>query len=109
MDITSRMGITSHMHITPGMGITGLFVERGGKGVGWSLVTTRITGQTNIIPPGRIVIATGEIGLAVEPALRAARGRLTADARTSSSIPATTSFVRPHESGRKRSPPDLPG
>jgi hypothetical protein len=75
------MDITSRMHITRGMGITGLFVVPGGKGAGWSLVITRITGQTNIIPPGRIVIATGEIGLAVEAKLRAASGRLTARRR----------------------------
>jgi hypothetical protein len=62
MDITSRMGITSRTHITRGMGITGLFVVPGGKGAGWSPVTTRITGPPNIITIDRIAMATGEFG-----------------------------------------------
>jgi hypothetical protein len=62
MDITSRMGITNRMHIIRGMAITGLFVARGGKGAGWSLVTTRIIGRLNIISTDRPLTATGEIG-----------------------------------------------
>jgi len=59
--ITSPMAITSHMHITRGMDITGLFVERGGKGAGWSPVTTRIIGRLDIISTDRPLMATGEL------------------------------------------------
>jgi hypothetical protein len=54
------MGITSHMHITRGMDITGPFVVLGGKGAGWSLVTTRITGRLNIITTDHIAMVTGD-------------------------------------------------
>jgi hypothetical protein len=54
------MAITSHMHITRGMDITGLFVERGGKGAGWSPVTTRIIGRLDIISIDRPLMATGK-------------------------------------------------
>jgi hypothetical protein len=62
MDITSHMGITSRTHITRGMGITGLFVVPGGKGAGWSPVTTQMSGPPNIITIDRIAMATGEFG-----------------------------------------------
>ena len=54
------MDITNRMHITPGTAITGLFVARGGKGAGWSLVTTRMSGPTDIITIGRLAMATGD-------------------------------------------------
>jgi hypothetical protein len=61
------MVIRSHMPITRGMDITGLFVVPGGRGVGWSLVTTRIIGRQNIITPDRIAMAIGEFRLALKP------------------------------------------
>ena len=61
MDITSPMGITNRMHITRGMGITGLFVVPGGKGADWRLVTTRIIGRLDIISTDRPLMATGEL------------------------------------------------
>jgi hypothetical protein len=67
MAIISHMGITSHMHITHGMDITGLFVVPGGKAVGWSPVTTRMSGRADIITIGRIAMATGELGLSLMP------------------------------------------
>ena len=54
------MVITSHMHITRGMDITGLSVVPGGRGVVWSTVTTRMSGRTDIITIGRIAMAIGE-------------------------------------------------
>ena len=56
----SHMGITSHMHITRGMDITGLFVVPGGRGAGWSLVTTRMSGRADIITTDRTPMATGD-------------------------------------------------
>jgi hypothetical protein len=58
-DITSRMGITSPMRITRGMGTTGLFVVPGGRAVGWRLVIIRMFGRQNIITTDRIAKATG--------------------------------------------------
>jgi len=55
------------MHITHGMDTTGLFVARGGKGAGWSLVTTQIIGRLNIIAIGRTPMATDELGPALKP------------------------------------------
>ena len=63
--VTSRMGITSHMHIIRGMGITGLFVVPGGRGAGRSLVTTRTTGRLNIIATDRTRMAIGEHSFAI--------------------------------------------
>ena len=59
------MGITNRMYITRGGALTGLFVARGGRGVDWSMVTTRITGRPDIIATGRPPMATGELGLAI--------------------------------------------
>jgi hypothetical protein len=59
-DITSRMGITSPMRITRGMGTTGLFVVPGGRAVGWRLVIIRMFGRQNIITTDRTPMATGE-------------------------------------------------
>ena len=72
--VTSRMGITSHTHITRGMGTTGLFVVPGGRGAGWSLVTTRIIGRLNIIATGRPPMATGELGFGVGPPVQRQAG-----------------------------------
>jgi hypothetical protein len=59
MAIISHMGITSRMHITRGMDITGLFVVPGGKVAAWSMVTIRMSGRLNIITIDRIAMATG--------------------------------------------------
>ena len=67
MDITSRMGITNRMPITRGTAITGLFVARGGKDAGWSLVTTRTIGRPNIITTDRPPMAIDEFSLALKP------------------------------------------
>ena len=56
------MGITSRTHIIRGMDITGLSVVPGGRAVGWSLATTRMSGRADIITIGRIAMATGELG-----------------------------------------------
>ena len=61
MAIISHMGITSRMHITRGMDITGLFVVPGGKGVGWSPATIRMSGRTDIITTDHTPMATGEL------------------------------------------------
>ena len=61
MAIPSHMGITSRMPIIRGMDITGLFVVPGGRGVGWSLATTRMSGRVDIISIGRIAMATAEL------------------------------------------------
>jgi hypothetical protein len=61
------MVITSRMHITRGMDITGLSVVPGGRGVVWSMVTTRMSGQADIITIGRIAMATDKLSLALKP------------------------------------------
>ena len=54
------MDITNRMHITRGTDIIGLSVELGGRGVVWSMVTTRMSGPTDIITIGRLAMATGD-------------------------------------------------
>jgi len=54
------MDITNRMHITRGTDIIGLSVELGGRGVVWSMVTTRMSGRLDIIATGRPPMATGE-------------------------------------------------
>ena len=61
MDITSRTGTTSRTPIIPGTAITGQFVVPGGKDALWSLVTTAIIGQLNIIATDRPPMATGKL------------------------------------------------
>jgi len=70
MAIISHMGITSHMPITRGMDIPGLSVVPGGRGAGRSPVTTRTTGQLNIIGTDRPPMATGEHNFARLPGTR---------------------------------------